>query len=673
MPLPRLDRRALRESLCEARRRLGSSEAQDNNNCASTNNTTNNNNSGEAQDCTVAPPSKAHTAPAVRQREDDGQKRFAPPARRLLRSVRFAPLDQAAPALCEIQEVVEGQVSEECLLAAWLSLKTLARAGPSEELTTLVMQRAPDTLRSADASLRKVACQVLRLVTQHPEYEPPAAEEQALVEQRAAAAAAVALCLCDVNLDVRLAAGLALPGFGARLTAELAATELLPRASSATNSSIDRIQPIKALARAGKAAEVHMAHVLSFLADEAEDVRVAAVASAVDICQASACGALLETLSKDPSAFVRTSVVRALQLCSRGVCQSGHLLKPFTTTEEFTCDCCGQSVQQDLQMHGCRSCDYDLCGACAEPPFRTTASAAIREAALHDADWEVRRAALRALPRIGDRFSAVSALADADADVRFSALEALGQIHDLESEKQVAAVKVVSALLGDSREGPDDVGQADPDSRVRWAAARSLGWTSPQTLEVATAALVGRGLGDEDALVRRWSIWGLSRLSLFTEDEELGERAAKLAQFVTSDCNGDVRKAAILAVGALGVLGHPLVSQVSAGLRDTQPQVREAAVQVLGGMGAVSSLHAEEVAGVLTGDDSRYVRLAAARALGEICSQSPEAVSGACALALAKAMAEDRSLAIGIACVESLAALPGEHGHSQAAALVGLL
>lgn len=67
--------------------------------------------------------------------------------------------------------------------------------------------------------------------------------------------------------------------------------------------------------------------------------------------------AILEALSK--------TVVRVPQREVRMVCQKGHHLNKFTTSDSnFKCDGCGLRSGPGATMHGCRECNFDMCASC---------------------------------------------------------------------------------------------------------------------------------------------------------------------------------------------------------------------------------------------------------------------------------------------------------------------
>jgi hypothetical protein len=44
---------------------------------------------------------------------------------------------------------------------------------------------------------------------------------------------------------------------------------------------------------------------------------------------------------------------------------SGHALEVFAAdTSSYRCDLCQGMVDKGCAVHGCRRCDYDVCGAC---------------------------------------------------------------------------------------------------------------------------------------------------------------------------------------------------------------------------------------------------------------------------------------------------------------------
>jgi hypothetical protein len=51
----------------------------------------------------------------------------------------------------------------------------------------------------------------------------------------------------------------------------------------------------------------------------------------------------------------------------QGKCPQGHLLQQFKTPEgDYGCDLCKERVAAGSVLHGCRTCDFDVCPACQQ-------------------------------------------------------------------------------------------------------------------------------------------------------------------------------------------------------------------------------------------------------------------------------------------------------------------
>lgn len=198
---------------------------------------------------------------------------------------------------------------------------------------------------------------------------------------------------------------------------------------------------------------------------------------------------------------------------------------------------------------------------------------------------------------------------------RSHAAEALGQIGD------ERAVSVLSELL------------QDEDASVRVVAASALG----KMPKAANAKALVRALRDTDDDVRRLAAVALG---------EIGDkRAGDSLTVLLDDAHADVREAAAVALGRIGdgraiepllqmldsddedallraigafrSLRDPaVVEQLLPFLYHERTAIRQRTVETLGLIG--DSLAAERLEGVLKGDRSSDVRVAAAKALGDI-------------------------------------------------------
>ena len=73
------------------------------------------------------------------------------------------------------------------------------------------------------------------------------------------------------------------------------------------------------------------------------------------------------------------------QVIGGSSCPFGHPLRAFKTTARngITCDSCQERMPKRANMHGCRKCDFDLCGTCHLAPNRPIAPACVSPPDLH--------------------------------------------------------------------------------------------------------------------------------------------------------------------------------------------------------------------------------------------------------------------------------------------------
>eukprot|EP00929_Paragymnodinium_shiwhaense_P046156 TRINITY_DN23504_c0_g2_i1.p1 TRINITY_DN23504_c0_g2~~TRINITY_DN23504_c0_g2_i1.p1 ORF type:complete len:986 (+),score=263.28 TRINITY_DN23504_c0_g2_i1:241-3198(+) len=528
---------------------------------------------------------------------------------------------------------------------------------------------AADALKDTDPQVRHAVCRAVRkalgAIMAREEADADGDVMALPFPAKTALAAALGHCLQDPAYDVRLAAGITLSCLGAA-GAVAAKAALLGKGDSTASA-------LFTLSRMGRDGVGVLEEVTASLKESEEELRAAAVKVLGSVCEPRSIETLLTCLKEEQSPLVRLEVVKALQHFSSCCCPAGHRLKPFTTKEVYTCDRCSEQCADGTQMFGCRTCDHDLCKGCAESASQRLVVEGLKDALVADADWAVRRAIVKALPNLGEGGEAATvALADADGDVRHAALELLGKLATEGEGDQHAAD--VATLLGwrrsDCGEAVTNGGPVDCEPRVRAAAAVALAKMSARDYDAAVEKL----LDDEAPETRRWAAWGIGRLSTITPDDALGERAAKLADMVSSDPEADVRKAAIASLGLFGMPAYKHAGQIAKALSaDAAAAVRLAAVETLADMGEAAISHLGELVSALK-DDCRYVRIAAAKALGDLASHE---AAGSCkaeeaSTGLARCLAKDRSLGVGVACIRSLQQL-GPHGRRHAALLGCLL
>lgn len=218
---------------------------------------------------------------------------------------------------------------------------------------------------------------------------------------------------------------------------------------------------------------------------------------------------------------------------------------------------------------------------------------------LRDREEEVRAAVATALGQLGPAASeALPALLQASLDneesVRVAALGALGflglsssavlevltdALHDLSSEVKSAAATALGMLsAGTAVDSLADC-LSDGQSHVRAAAARALGQIGGKHTASAVPRLT-QSLKDSDHVVRRSAAVSLGRIGPFA-----ASAATNLADAMR-DGNTQVREAAASSICRLGVserIPHNVCIQslVKRGLSDACPEVRQAAAESL--------------------------------------------------------------------------------------------
>lgn len=186
------------------------------------------------------------------------------------------------------------------------------------------------------------------------------------------------------------------------------------------------------------------------------------------------------------------------------------------------------------------------------------------------------------------------AAAVSDPDVRnrraaIDALEALG-------ESAAAAGPALVKALG------------DPDSFVRWAAARALGRLAGMVDPGTALPPLIRLLEDADGDVRRSAAKALEHFGTAA----LPATAALVRCVRTADA--DLRVAAIRALQAIGPNARPALAALAEALSDRDARTREAAAVALGRFGSAAAEAVPQLRQALT-DDNPEVRKAASAAL----------------------------------------------------------
>ncbi len=150
----------------------------------------------------------------------------------------------------------------------------------------------------------------------------------------------------------------------------------------------------------------------------------------------------------------------------------------------------------------------------------------------------------------------------------------------------------------------------DDDLPVRNAAAGSLGLVGYWRYEE-----IARGLGDVDVRVRRGCALALSRIGSIA-----AQSTPALLNILQSD-NPEVKVAALNAVGQMGALGRANTKLVMSHLKHFDDTVRQAAAEACGNL--IIKRSANSLLKLLN-DESLLVRHAASKALGKLGVPSPK-------------------------------------------------
>eukprot|EP00930_Biecheleria_cincta_P024986 TRINITY_DN17836_c0_g2_i1.p1 TRINITY_DN17836_c0_g2~~TRINITY_DN17836_c0_g2_i1.p1 ORF type:complete len:1031 (-),score=184.54 TRINITY_DN17836_c0_g2_i1:100-3036(-) len=222
---------------------------------------------------------------------------------------------------------------------------------------------------------------------------------------------------------------------------------------------------------------------------------------------------------------------------------------------------------------------------------------ALREA-LSDSDRFVRRAAARALERLGGHAAPalpalLDALKDPEEEVRAAAATALGQLGSfgeqalatrlfpLALEDPVERVRVaactalrhVGAAVGADHVVPVLVACLEDNSaEVRSAAVNALGMLAA----VAAVPQLATHLEDSEAHVRAAAAWALGKIG----GAESAEALPKLT-ICLRDRDHVVRKATAVTLGCMGCHAAPAAVALAEGMKDPNSQVREATAHSL--------------------------------------------------------------------------------------------
>jgi HEAT repeat protein len=381
----------------------------------------------------------------------------------------------------------------------------------------------------------------------------------------------------------------------------------------ADRSAAVRTKAARALGQIGKPAATAVPALTALLTDTDETLRCQTAESLgqVGCLGEETIGALIGLL-QDPSPPIKASAARALGTLKEAAASAvPALVGLLQDRDEAVRTAAAAAVGQIGQLsddaastllQGLDSPDNVVRAQTAEAlgtigaPAEETAPALVE--ALADSNDVVRAKAVEALGKIGEAAAEVAvpslmrALRDQDNWVSALAAEALGQMGE-------AADEAVPALVR-------SLGHLNP--QVRANAATALGQMG--VLAAPARSALEKACQDEDSAVRAEALLALGGLGPAPAEEV----------FVTGlrDADPLVRTAAIEALSRRGDAGDTARADLLGLLRDANDQVKVQAAQVLPGLVGATPPVIEALCRLLLGDDSAWVQMHAARALGQL-------------------------------------------------------
>jgi HEAT repeat protein len=354
-----------------------------------------------------------------------------------------------------------------------------------------------------------------------------------------------------------------------------------------------RTQAARALGRIGPAAASAAPALIGLLKDDDETVRCQAAEALGRVGgEEGATVAALVDLLQDASAPVKAAAARALGALKRAAAPAVPALVPLL---------------QDR--------DESVRAAAAEAvaqvgPLDTSAIGFLAEG-LDSPDNVVRARTAEALGSIGEAAieaapALVEAMADGNDRVRAKAVKALGKIG--ESAATAAVPGLVRALR-------------DQDNWVSALAAETLGQMG-ESGDGTVRALV-RSLSHLNPRVRGNSAEALGKLGA------AAAVARSALETTAGDEDGGVRSQAVRALGAIGGPTATSAQAVMAGLGDADPLVRAAAVESLGRWDEPSAAVLIGLAPLLE-DANDQVKVEVTKVLPRLAGASPAVVDGLC-------------------------------------------
>jgi HEAT repeat protein len=367
-----------------------------------------------------------------------------------------------------------------------------------------------------------------------------------------------------------------------------------------TSSSV-RIEAALALGRIGPDAAAAAPRLIRLSREPHEAVRCQAAQALGEIGdQDGATVAALVDLLQDASAAVKVSAARALGALRTAAAPSVQALVPLLQDhDESVRTAAAEAIAQVGPLDHATTDNLSDGLVSADNVVRAQTA---------DALGTIGAAAEEAAPAL------VKATTDDNDRVRASAVEALGKIG--EPAAAIAVPGLVRALR-------------DRDNWVSALAAEALGQMG-DSADGAIPALV-RSLSHKNAEVRRNSAEALGKMN------GAAGAARPSLESAARDEDGAVRGQAVRALGLIGVPTPASMGTVLTGLQDVDPQVRAAAIESVGQWGEPNTAVLGTIL-LLLEDTNDQVRVQATKVLANLAGATPEVIDG-----LSRRLLEDES------------------------------
>ncbi|MFP3999642.1 MAG: HEAT repeat domain-containing protein [Desulfobacterales bacterium] len=183
-------------------------------------------------------------------------------------------------------------------------------------------------------------------------------------------------------------------------------------------------------------------------------------------------------------------------------------------------------------------------------------------------------------------------------------------LHDPHLPARIKAMQI----MDNYRDFPDEAvpvlikALKDPETEVRLSAARSLGGITESERE-GVKGLADVVRNDSEAGVRRAAIYSLGRIKV--SDSLVYESLAG----ALSDEDRDVRRESARVLAEIGASAS-MLKEITAGLKDSDPQVRRNLLSALQGLDSADLKAVIHPVAQMLEDKDRYVRIQAVRAIG---------------------------------------------------------